>query len=145
MPVVDASVVVAILAPDAGQTEVDVHRLWREWADGAERLRAPALLRLEVMNAMLTGIRRGRWDGEAADQAHAFLTTFPVVIEDADVDRARAWELARRFDNWPIYDMVYVAMAERLGEPLVTLDDRLIRRFATYPGWVVGPTGWDAP
>jgi predicted nucleic acid-binding protein len=140
MPVVDASVVVAVLAPDADQTEeVDVNRLWRGWVERAERLWAPELLRLEVMNALLTGIRRQRWDGEAADQANAFLATLPVVVEDVDADRVRAWELARRFDNWPIYDMVYSAMAERLGEPLVTLDDRLIRRFATYPGWVIGP------
>ncbi len=141
MPIVDASVVVAVLAPDADETEMDLDQLWHGWVETAEQLWAPALLRLEVTNALLTGIRRQRWDGAAADQAHAYLATLPVVIEDVGADRARAWELARRFDNWPIYDMVYAAMAERLGEPLVTLDDQLVRRFATYPGWVVGTTG----
>jgi predicted nucleic acid-binding protein len=33
-----------------------------------------------------------------------------------------SWELGRRYDPHPVYDMVYVAVAERLGEELVTAD-----------------------
>jgi hypothetical protein len=45
-------------------------------------------------------------------------------------NRHRAWDLAHRYDNHPIYDMLYVALAERLGEPLITVDDKLRRRIA---------------
>ncbi|MGH3976521.1 MAG: type II toxin-antitoxin system VapC family toxin [Pseudonocardiaceae bacterium] len=53
-----------------------------------------------------------------------------MTLHDDGRDRHRDWELARRYDNYPIYDMLYVALAERLGEPLVTLDDKLRRRLA---------------
>jgi hypothetical protein len=45
-------------------------------------------------------------------------------------DLDRAWELSRRYDHHPVYDMVYVALAERLGRRLVTADGHLQRRLA---------------
>ena len=130
MPIVDASVVVALVAPDAGDTETDVRDLWRRWADGGVELWAPPLLKLEVLNALLTALRGGRWEGAVADQARELVTTLPIGFQQTEADEHRAWELARRYDNWPVYDMVYLALAARLGGPLVTLDDRLLRRFA---------------
>ena len=53
-------------------------------------------------------------------------------------DLDRAWDLARRYDDHPIYDMVYVAVAERRGAVLVTADEGLRRRLSTL-AWVVGP------
>ena len=50
----------------------------------------------------------------------------------------RAWELSRRFDEHPVYDMVYVAVAERLGTQLITADAALRTRLVTMP-YVVGP------
>jgi predicted nucleic acid-binding protein len=49
-------------------------------------------------------------------------------LHDDNGDRHRAWELARRYDNHPIYDMLSVALAQRLSEALITVDDRLRRR-----------------
>jgi predicted nucleic acid-binding protein len=37
----------------------------------------------------------------------------------------------------PVYDMVCVALAERLGTEFYTADDRLLARFAHLP-WVHG-------
>jgi predicted nucleic acid-binding protein len=136
--IVDASVVVEFLAPDAEDTG-PVQTLFDQWAQTGEELHAPALLPLEVMNALITGIRRGRWDGQAADAASGFVASMPILLHDDTRDRNRAWELARRYDNHPIYDMLYVALAQRLGEPLITLDDRLRRRLAQL-GLVCGPT-----
>lgn len=62
LAVVDASVVVEFLAPDAGDTE-GAALLFDHWAQIGEGLHAPAMLPLEVMNALLTGVRRRRWDG----------------------------------------------------------------------------------
>ena len=39
--------------------------------------------------------------------------------------------------NWPVYDMVYVALAERLRTEFYTADDRLRARLAHLP-WVRG-------
>jgi predicted nucleic acid-binding protein len=98
---------------------------------------APALVWLEVSNALLTGIRRGRWDGAAADAASAKMEDLSIRSADIPADRERAFELARRYDNWPVYDMVYVALAERLGTEFYTADERLRARLAHLP-WVRG-------
>jgi predicted nucleic acid-binding protein len=54
---------------------------------------------------------------------------------DTHQDGARAFELARRYDNWPVYDMHYVAIAERTGDVLVTADKELRLRLG-HLGWV---------
>jgi predicted nucleic acid-binding protein len=121
VPVVDASVVVDWVAPgvDPGSPAVAVlERLAREEAD----LLAPRLLMEEVSNALLTGIRRRRWGGAAADAARSLLDRLPVRLVDEPRDLDRAWDLARRYDNRPIYDMLYVAVAERRRTQLITAD-----------------------
>jgi predicted nucleic acid-binding protein len=54
---------------------------------------------------------------------------------DSELDAERAFELARRYDNWPVYDMLYIALAERLGAEFYTSDESLSRRLA-HLGWV---------
>ena len=116
MPVVDASVVVDWVAPDA-DPHGSARRLLERWASEGVSVTAPRLMLEEVANALLTGCRRGRWDGVAADAA---------------------WELSRRHDNHPVHEMVYVALARRLDQQLVTADAALRRRLGT-PGFVLVP------
>ena len=139
MPVVDASVIVEVLAPGV-PSDAPARLLMGKLAAAGADLVAPALLWLETSNALLTGIRRGRWDGAAADSAMTRLTGLEVRSADTPYDRARAFELARRYDNWAVYDMVYVALAERLGTQFYTADDRLRARLAHLP-WVRGLDG----
>ena len=106
-------------------------------ADEAEVV-APRLLMAEVSNALLTGVRRGRWSGAAADSAHALLRDLPVRLVDEPGDLDRAWDLARRYDNHPIYDMVYVALAQRRRTQLVTAD-RVLREVLAGLDWIVAP------
>ncbi len=136
MPVVDASVIVEVLAPDVAAGSHATVLMARLAAAGDEVV-APALLWLETSNALLTGIRRGRWDGAAADAAAAQFDRVPVRPADAAADRTRAFELARRYDNWPVYEMLYVALAERLGTEFYTADEKLRARLAHLP-WVRG-------
>lgn len=135
MPVVDASVVIDLIAPDVGP-DSPARALFAGWARSGAELLAPGLLWLETANALLTGIRRGRWSGADADSAAVLLRRLPVrrVAED----HAHAFELARRYENWPVYDMVYVAIAERAGTEFVTADARLRARLA-HLGWVKLP------
>ena len=139
MPVVDASVIVEVLAPGV-PSDAPARLLMGKLAAAGADLVAPALLWLETSNALLTGIRRGRWNGAAADSAMTRLTGLEVRSADTPYDRARAFELARRYDNWAVYDMVYVALAERLGTQFYTADDRLRARLAHLP-WVRGLDG----
>jgi predicted nucleic acid-binding protein len=134
VPVVDASVVVDVLAPDVSSM-APARKLFAKWlADGAT-LVAPSLLWLETANALLAGIRRNRWNGADADSAATLLARIPIRRIDAESDMSRAFELARRYDNWPVYDMLYVAIAERTGEEFVTADAKLCARLA-HLGWV---------
>lgn len=129
MPIVDASVVVDWVVPDA-DPEGPARRLLTSLAAADAQLAAPRLMWEEVSNALLTGIRRGRWDGAAADESYALLRAMPVEIVDSERDLDRAWDLSRRYDEHPVYDMVYLAVAERMGEPLITADARLRARVA---------------
>ena len=127
MPVVDASVVVDWVAPDSDPGS-RARRLLTDWADADAHVLAPRLLHEEVANALLAGVRRDRWSGAQADAAFATLLRLPVQVRDTPADVTRAYELSRRYDEHPFYDMIYVAMTERLGEQLFTADHRLVER-----------------
>jgi predicted nucleic acid-binding protein len=137
VPVVDASIVVDWVAPGVDPELPAVMLLKRLAQDDAE-LFAPRLLLEEVSNALLTGIRRGRWSGPAADASQHVLLRLPVRFVDERRDIERAWDLARRYDNHPIYDMLYVALAERRRTQLVTADATLRKRLGGFQ-WIVGP------
>lgn len=137
MPVVDASVVVDWVAPDADPDLPSLSLLDRLASTGVEVL-APRLLLEEVSNALLTGVRRGRWSGAEADQAHLLLRELPIRVADDARDLRRAWELARRYDNHPIYDLVYVALAERRRSACITADGKLRQRLVDLD-WVMAP------
>lgn len=133
MPVVDASVVVDWVAPDPDVAGGPARRWLGELAQTGESVIGPRLLREEVGNALLTGVRRRRWTGAQADAAYVLLQQLPVLERDGAADRDRAFELARRYDEHPLYDLVYVALAERLRLPLVTADARLLSRVGHLP------------
>lgn len=76
---VDASVDVEFMAPDADDTE-PIHVLFNQCAQTGEGLHAAAMLPLEVMNALLTGVCQGRWDGQTADAASSFVASQPISL-----------------------------------------------------------------
>jgi len=135
--VVDASVVVDWVAPGADPKSSAMATLEALVARGDD-LQAPRILLEEVANALLSGIRRRRWSGADADLAHRALGRLPVRLIDDERDRERAWELARRFDNHPLYDLLYVAVAERRRSLLITADESLRSLLLDLP-WVVAP------
>lgn len=137
MPVVDASVVVDWVKPGA-DPDLPSGRLLSKWLTAGTPLLAPRMLIWEVSNALLTGIRRGDWEGGEADLARVWLRELPIEIVEEPRDETRAWELARWHDNHPFYDLIYVALAERMDTHFVTEDRKLIRRLADLE-FVVAP------
>lgn len=127
MPVVDASVVVDWVAPDRDAGGPPMQLLAR-LVESEATLLAPRLLLEEVGNSLLTGIRRGRWSGDRADESFLLLRRLPITLIDDSGDVDRAWDLARRYDAHPLYDMLYVAVALRRAERLITTDEALLRR-----------------
>ena len=137
MPVVDASIVVDWVAPGV-DSRGPAGRLLSRLAQEDAPILAPRLLLEETANALVTGIRRRRWTGAQADTAFLLLGQLPVQVVDQPRDLDRAFELSRRYDEHPVSDLIYVAVAERLGEQLVTADNALRGRMAALP-FVVGP------
>jgi predicted nucleic acid-binding protein len=135
--VVDASVVVDWVAPRASLTS-PAQQLLTGLAERDEEVISPRLMREEVGNALLSGLRRGRWTGAEADRAFEDLCNLPVAVVDDVRDLDHAWDLSRRYDDHPIYDMLYIALAQRTRSILITADDGLRRRLRG-PAWVVSP------
>lgn len=119
LAVVDASVVTAFYATDSedARREVVTARL-----AAGDQLVAPAHLDAEVVSALRglgQGIAAVRTAGSAAVR---HLAGLPIRRMPLAPLLARMWELR---ENVTAYDAAYVALAERLGAPLITADARL--------------------
>jgi predicted nucleic acid-binding protein len=114
--VVDASSMVAALV-DAGPDG--------EWARGqldGESLVAPHLLPVEVSSALRRAAAGGRVVAEIATLAQAELASVDISFFAFAPFAERVWELRQSVSS---YDAWYVALAEELDAPLLTLDRRL--------------------
>lgn len=100
---------------------------------------APELLFVECASVLVAGVRRRRWSGAAADNAYTNLLRLPLQTVPDRRHLDRAWELSRRYDNHPVYDMLYAAAAEAAKHQFFTSDETLLTRLA-HLGWVLRPT-----
>lgn len=119
MPVIDASVLVEYLG--AGDREAVARERIRE---ARNELWAPHLAEIEVGHALRSKVLAGTLRASAASTALRDLTELPLLRVPHTSLLQRAWELR---SNVSFYDAIYLALAERLGVPLVTLDARLAR------------------
>lgn len=120
MKVVDASLVVEALVDASSRG--DTARLLL-----AGPLIAPSHIDVEVVNA-LRNLERGRVvSAEAAAVFVSSFARFPLTRSPVIPLFDRMWELRH---NATPYDASYVALAEALGAPLVTADEK----FSNIPG-----------
>jgi predicted nucleic acid-binding protein len=116
--VCDASAVVAVLLDSGSDGQ------WATAQLAEADLFAPTLLPYECTNV----IRRAEFSraigADQAAQAHADLLDLAVELWPHDVLATRVWELRANLSG---YDAAYVALAEILAAPLVTLDQRILR------------------
>lgn len=135
--VVDASVAVKwfVAEPDSAAAE----RLLGYPID----LHAPLLLMSELANALWKKFRKGFIDEPEAEEAlrRARRTVGQWHPTEALIENAL--RLSLRFDH-PVYDFLYVSLAERLGMTCVTADLRLVRKIekTEYAGRVVPLAQW---
>ncbi|MDX2238488.1 MAG: type II toxin-antitoxin system VapC family toxin [Hyphomonadaceae bacterium] len=115
---VDASVVLAVLLEEADRPAVDAMLSGRT-------LIAPEFMIVEVGNALWKAVRRNRFNpqrvGALLDGARTMVGR--RTHDAALVDHAVSMALSL---NHPIYDCLYLALAERMQAELVTLDKRLV-------------------
>lgn len=92
---------------------------------------APALLRIEAGNVLRTIAARKDVTVEQALDLFMLLQAAPVTIIDADENlERRALEMALSLQH-PIYDCMYLALAERMDRRLVTADKRFIKNLSS--------------
>jgi predicted nucleic acid-binding protein len=119
MKVLDASVLVEYLT--AGEyAEASRRRI----AASSGWLWAPYLVDAEVGHALRGVVRAGEISAKAARAALADLMEMRLQRVSHHFLAERAWELR---DNVSFYDGLYIALAEQLEAPLLTLDARLAK------------------
>ncbi len=119
MPVIDASVLVAYLA---GGEFADQARDALFAEPGA--MWAPHLVDAETGHALRRTVIAGELTADAAHAALEDLADMPIRRVGHKGLLQRAWELR---ENVTFCDGLYVALAERLDMPVLTLDGRLAK------------------
>jgi predicted nucleic acid-binding protein len=92
----------------------------------------PELAVAETCNAIWAQVHRGALSATEAQELLDYLLTMSLELHPVRQDMKRALAIAVALDH-PIYDCVYLALAERLGVPVVTTDARLLRVVQRHP------------
>lgn len=116
--VVDASAVVTALVDDGPEGR------WAASVLGSEPLAAPHLMPVEAANILRRAARAGDVSEDVASLAHRDLVDLRVELFPYEPLAGRVWELR---GTLTAYDAWYVALAEEIDAPVVTLDLRLAR------------------
>ncbi|MCX6608333.1 MAG: type II toxin-antitoxin system VapC family toxin [Acidobacteria bacterium] len=97
-----------------------------DWAALGSHLHVPSIWPLEIVNALLQGVRRKRLPAERAKEFLEQLKALEFRIDPVPTlaDLARLYGLAGRH-QLTSYDAAYLDLAMRTGLPLASLDDAL--------------------
>jgi predicted nucleic acid-binding protein len=117
--VVDASVAMKWLIPEASSDRAAT------LLDHPAGLIAPELLMVEAANVLWRKAARREISGGEAGRALALLDRSGLELRPVRPLVARALELARTLEH-PVYDCVYLTLAERERVPLVSADVRFL-------------------
>jgi len=121
--VVDASVAVKWVIPEVLSDQASSLR------GRADRLLAPDLLLPEAANALWKKLARREITAREAAQAIDLLMASGLDLRPSGPLLARALTLAWRLRH-PVYDCLYLALAQAEGATLITADHRLLARVA---------------
>lgn len=116
--VVDACVAVKWLVREA-----DTEKAFRLLEDPSNLFIAPDIFRCEVVNAILKQNRLGHLADDLLDRAMSELDgVMPDLVASGDV-MPLAVSIARRVRH-PIYDCLYLSLAEHRNATLITADEK---------------------
>jgi predicted nucleic acid-binding protein len=119
--IVDASVAIKWIVPESLSDEAD-----RFLAGTHDEILAPDLLLIEAANTLWKKTVRRELRAREADRAFALLLESGLLMRPTSPLLPRAMRLARDLGH-PVYDCVYLALAEQEDAALVSADQRLLR------------------
>lgn len=119
--IIDASVALKWVIPEVLSDKADRLRA------GDDELLAPDLLLVEVANALWKKTAGREISPAEADRAFDLVSESGIDLRPTAPLLTRAMHIARRL-NHPVYDCVYLALADREHASFVTADRRLLRR-----------------
>jgi len=136
--VVDATVVAKLYLKDEQYTD-KAHLLFSRFEEGEIRLVAPRVITYEVPAAIKKGTVRAKADEETWRTAiHSFelLESHGLfIINDSDA-KYEAMRLAIKYGS-SYYDALYLLLAEDLGCPFITADDKLVRALHAQLSYII--------
>ena len=103
---------------------LSARRVGRLLEEGASDVCVPALCDVEIVSALRRSVVHGLVSKSRAAQVIEDYLDLPLVRTGHQTLLNRIFELRSNFSS---YDATYVALAEKLGAGLLTMDDRLAR------------------
>ncbi len=118
--IVDASVAIKwlVVEPDSPSA--------LDFLARAAALSAPSILPVEVGYVLIKRVLRGQIDRVDSGRAWALFRRAELTLDHDDADHDRAFLLALRL-GVNLYDCLYLALADRTGDVLVTADQSFVR------------------
>lgn len=118
--IIDASVAFKLVVEEP-DSEIAI-----DWLARAELI-GPTLMHAEVGNALWKRVRRNELaaDGELEDRLGDLARYVRTIDETPQLPRALALAIALKH---PVYDCIYLALAEAYDDALLTADSRFVRR-----------------
>lgn len=126
--VVDANVGIKHFIPDPLSDKVD--RLLAHLAYPQTEIFVPDLFYIESANIFLKYVRAGRYNTANLQENLATIKAFPLSVFSTAELMAEAVNIALTYQI-SAYDASYVALAQQVLAPLLTLDQRLVNALDT--------------
>jgi predicted nucleic acid-binding protein len=140
--VIDSGVLLATVLPDPVSTHADA--VFQHVRDHSLSVAVPALFRYELVAVIRKHVHRGTITSAEGHAALEIVLSQRVNVIMSDNMLLRGYALAERLARPTAYDAQYLAVAEFLGCPLWTADQRLVNSVAALmPSvkWVGAFTG----
>lgn len=138
--VADASALLPAWLPSE-RHQVHADRLIELHALGKIQLCGPAILPHEILNSLYIAVRgKGgsppRLTPEGALERWELFCQLQIEVRNVDHLAERVLALSLAYGRPSSYDMAYVALAEALKAPMVTVDERLLNAVGEQLTWV---------
>jgi predicted nucleic acid-binding protein len=126
--VVDACALIALAVDEPARGLVEARI--RDWTMSGQELAAPTLAHYEINSGLVKAVAAGFLVADIP-AAIASVASLPISYHEAVPD-SRVVEIAISLGRRSAYDAAYIALAERLGAELWTLDGPLYRNAASF-------------